>query len=385
MTAAASTAAILLAALACGPDRPVLITFFTHMEGSFAYPTEAAFANHAAALRRGMDVAEAHGVKLTIESEKPFANACATYDDNVMLEAVERGHGVGTHCDFGKSDPPMPVVQYALKFIANREPVDALVGTANNRHCSGGMGKNDWVTAAALAGFLFRSEGVALGYLPMPLSTRPAGWTDAYIQNVVFHEEVPVDLAERVHPFPMAEATEDWLADAGAEHIFLGGGLGRLDGMAEDAAGLPVGPNPPFTTGDVDEALARIAAAMAARDPGRVARVNIHLAITTFDAVDAALLGDFFEAVRTTWVEGGPATFATQGEAYDTYLAWTSCPADLDRDGVVDGGDIGCMLATWGDTGGASGAGAADLDLSGTIDAADLGALLAAWGSCAER
>ena len=52
------------------------------------------------------------------------------------------------------------------------------------------------------------------------------------------------------------------------------------------------------------------------------------------------------------------------------------CPADLDGNGVVDGGDLGSLLAGFG------GAGPGDLDGSGTIDGGDLGILLAAWGDC---
>lgn len=382
MPIAPLVALALSAAAGCGPDAPVLITFFTHMEGSFSYPTSMAFVNHANALRLGMTVAEKHGAKLTIETEKPFAIACVTYGDNVLLEAIERGHGVGTHCDFGKNDPPMPVEQYAVKFAANKAAVDDLVPAEHNRHCSGGMGKNDWVTAAALAGFVFRSEGVALGYLPMPLSARPPGWTDAYIQNVIFHDVVPVDLADRVHPFPMAEATTDWLADGGAEHVFLGGGLGRLDGLAEEAAGQPIPPNPPFTMEDMNLALEAISDAIDARDPARLARINLHIAVTALSASDETMLDAFFSSVRTTWIDPGLASFATQGEAYDAYLEWTGCAADLTGDGAVDGSDMGCMLSAWGATGGQSGAGAPDIDLSGTVDAADLGLLLAGWGDC---
>lgn len=46
---------------------------------------------------------------------------------------------------------------------------------------------------------------------------------------------------------------------------------------------------------------------------------------------------------------------------------------DLNGDGVVDGADLGLLLAAWGQPGG-------DLDGSGATDGADLGLLLAAWG-----
>lgn len=55
----------------------------------------------------------------------------------------------------------------------------------------------------------------------------------------------------------------------------------------------------------------------------------------------------------------------------------TTCTGDLTRDGLVDGADLGSLLAAWG-TAGPSG----DLDRSGLVNGADLGLLLSAWGSC---
>jgi hypothetical protein len=52
------------------------------------------------------------------------------------------------------------------------------------------------------------------------------------------------------------------------------------------------------------------------------------------------------------------------------------CPADLDGNGVVDGGDLGLLLGQWGT------AGSADFDQTGIVDGADLGVLLGAWGPC---
>jgi hypothetical protein len=53
-----------------------------------------------------------------------------------------------------------------------------------------------------------------------------------------------------------------------------------------------------------------------------------------------------------------------------------SCRADLNNDTVVDGNDLGILLAQWG------GAGTADFNNDGFVDGNDLGVLLAAWGAC---
>lgn len=55
-----------------------------------------------------------------------------------------------------------------------------------------------------------------------------------------------------------------------------------------------------------------------------------------------------------------------------------ACPGDVTPaggNGVVDGADLGHLLASWGTP-------AADLDDNGTTDGADLGLLLSGWGSC---
>jgi YVTN family beta-propeller protein len=57
------------------------------------------------------------------------------------------------------------------------------------------------------------------------------------------------------------------------------------------------------------------------------------------------------------------------------------CRADLALDdGVVDGSDLGVLIAAWG-----SSSSGADLDCDGIVGGSDLGALLAAWGACAGR
>ena len=52
------------------------------------------------------------------------------------------------------------------------------------------------------------------------------------------------------------------------------------------------------------------------------------------------------------------------------------CPGDLNGDGLVDGADLGLLLANWG------GPGIGDLDWNGAVDGADLGIMLGEWGNC---
>ncbi|MCX5641513.1 MAG: hypothetical protein NT059_11995 [Planctomycetota bacterium] len=57
------------------------------------------------------------------------------------------------------------------------------------------------------------------------------------------------------------------------------------------------------------------------------------------------------------------------------------CIADLYGDGIVNGADLGILLANWGACG--AGTCAADLNGDGQVNGADLGIVLAGWGLCA--
>ncbi len=54
-----------------------------------------------------------------------------------------------------------------------------------------------------------------------------------------------------------------------------------------------------------------------------------------------------------------------------------ACVGDVNRDGVVNGADLGMLLGAWGTADRAT-----DLDGNGTVNGADLGMLLGAWGAC---
>jgi len=53
------------------------------------------------------------------------------------------------------------------------------------------------------------------------------------------------------------------------------------------------------------------------------------------------------------------------------------CDADLDGDDIVNGADLGVLLARWGTDNGV-----ADLNQDGVVNGADLGELLSEWGNC---
>ena len=370
----ARTLAIALPCALAHADAPFVLTTFTHMESNYQYPNITVFNNHATKLRFAMTLFEEFGARMTIETEKPFAIACSTYSTNVLMEAITRGHGVGTHCDFGMNSAPVSPAVYSKLFVANKDLVDALVGATNNRHCSGGMGESDWILGAQLAGFEFRCEAVAAGFLSMPMSIRPKGWTNEYIRSTSFHANCPLLLADRVHPIHMANAL-DWSDDAGAPFVLLSGGLGRIDAFAEEATGATIGPNPTFNQIDANLFFAELDAAIAARDPARFAKVVVHFPTASLDAADEAILRQILARIYTDYVVPGTVIWATQGDAYDAFTLWESgAPADLNGDGVVNAEDLAMLLSRW-----SEGAGIGDVNFDGEINAADLAELLSVW------
>ena len=62
--------------------------------------------------------------------------------------------------------------------------------------------------------------------------------------------------------------------------------------------------------------------------------------------------------------------------------AGAQCTADLTGNGIVDGADLGTVLAYWGPRSQDPTSIASDLNGDGLIDGADLGVLLASWGPC---
>ncbi len=81
-----------------------------------------------------------------------------------------------------------------------------------------------------------------------------------------------------------------------------------------------------------------------------------------------SISGSWFEAVDESSLLIDPDSAAVAGSRPPS--------ADLNGDGVVNGADLGLLLAVWG-----SGNAAADLDGNGLVDGADLGVLLSQWTS----
>ena len=81
--------------------------------------------------------------------------------------------------------------------------------------------------------------------------------------------------------------------------------------------------------------------------------------------------------INTEWRTGPDDTSLDNVVLRGPQCATVACRADINRDGTVDGADMGLLLGAWGIC---TGPCQSDVNGDGTVDGADLGLLLGAWG-----
>jgi len=301
-------------------ETPLFFTTMTHMESNFKDDTnEKMFRNHINDLNYAMDLFEEYEALMTVETEQPFSRANHVWDTNFLQEILDRGHGVGTHCDFGVNEALMPVGEYAKYFRENKDLVDDLVGAENNKGCSGGWGPNDWALAAAAGGFDYLDGFAGFAALAMPLESRPEGWTDEYIKEVTYHDPIPVDLMDRLYLIDVANA-KDFEADENGVITLSGGDIGEISSLYEGRESC--GSKCELTREDVQVVFDTIDFALEQRDPSLVAKLNLHLPLTTFVPDNEEVLRYFLQGLQE-YEKEGKIVWATQLEVYEFYKNWT--------------------------------------------------------------
>lgn len=299
-------------------DAPFVITTMTHMEGNFKDDVDQnLFKKHVADMRWAMDLFDEYGAKLTFESEQSFAKANTTWGLNMLQEVIDRGHGVGTHADFGATKDATLADDIA-NFKANKALIDGLVGAENNQGVSGGTGPADWVTAATTAGFKYIDAVTGFGYLSMPLTARPSGWTNDYIVHTAYHDSIPPNLPDRIYPIPLDDA-KDLVADPGAPLTMMSGDIGELSSIAEGRSTCT--PDCTFNQADVDAIVAAIDEANASRDTSRFAKINFHIPLSLLVKSNETLLRSMLSAIKK-YTDDGTLSWDTMLGSYKQYVEW---------------------------------------------------------------
>ena len=307
-----------------GGEAPAYIATMTHLEGGWSYDGpngDEKFERDLIKIRAGMDIFNAAGGIMTVESEIPFSTKAIAVDSPIFTELLDAGFGVGTHCDI-TTTLNVSVTEMAAEFAKRKTPLDTLIGAENNLGCSGGASMSDWVLAADEAGFKYINGIVGFHYLSMDESARPPGWTNDYIiKEGHYHDPAPVELSARVHPFAMADAT-DFEPDPDGVIVANAGELGNLAFFAEKDAGEECAGSCALTSEDIDVALQHIDDGLAQRDPERVFKVDVYLPLMLFTDENSALVTSFIEQVNSQFVDTGRLEWGTQRQVYESFIAY---------------------------------------------------------------
>lgn len=305
-----------------GDVAPLYLTTMTHLENDWNIDTnEIFFKKTVEEIRYGMDLAERYKAIFTFESGESFAKAITNFDDNVMKEALDRGHGVGTHVDLSAKQK-MSVEAAAQIVKEHKDLVDALVGAENNISCSGVSAKSDWYAAAKGGGCKLIDGVVGFAYLSMSMKNRPEGWTDAVILNEKFHYPAPVG-DDRFYPFWISDS-EDFVADVDGDILLSSGETFSLAMFAE--AGGRNGDRPecendcPLTTEDVTAVVDDLKDFVTIRDSSKITKYNVYLPSNLFVPENEMVLKQFLLEMEKLQKQG-IIQWASQKDVYEAKLA----------------------------------------------------------------
>lgn len=302
--------------------KPLYLTTMTHLEENWAAAaTNRDYFNRVAEeIRLGMDWAEAYDAILTFETGLPFAQGCLKFNNNVMTEALERGHGVGVHPDLeAKKELPLNLATTHIKERINalRELVDTdVVG------CSGVNGKSDWYAASQRAGCDYVDGIVAFAYLSMPLSARPDGYTDEAILSGLYHQPAPFG-DDRFYPI-WIDSSDDFIPDEDGDLLLSSGETFSLAMYAE--AGDRNGEMPScgnecsLTMDDVETFVEEITDFAESRDTSKIAKFNVYFPANLFVSENEKVLEAFFKAAQDLQ-ERGIVEWSSQAGVYEAMVA----------------------------------------------------------------
>lgn len=305
-------------------DAPIYFATMTHMEGNSVDDEErVAFERHVDLLRHALSLADEYDAKITVESEQPFARANKIWGTNILQEFIDAGQGVGTHCDINPRED-YETQQLIFELRKRKKLVDDLVGAANNRGCSGAGSSGDWASAMIAAGFKYVDGVVGFHYLSMPLSARPSGWNDEYINTTSYHDAAPEDETLRYHPFLVSNA-DDFVPDEDGRLLVSAGSVGTLQQLAESASEgadyASCAPRCALEMDDVDALVAEIRQIAALHNGSQIGKIDVHIQAEDWDSENDEVLRYFFEEINQL-AEEGVVVWATQGEVYDAVVAW---------------------------------------------------------------
>jgi len=296
----------------------VNLGMMVHLEGWMnEVENEQRFREHAAAARSMADLFEQYGAKITFEASPEFVEACGAWDDNVLLELYERGHGAGVHADVGGRADEIGLTQNKMTFQLTKmkKDIDDLLGFAA-RHVSGICSSLDWAQAAIDAGYEFTTGGVAYCVQSLPEDERPEEFRICANPGVC-HDTFPQNLEDRLHPWKISTA-RNWLTDdpsgklvfMPAENVLYG--LGEEYGYEEDIGSAE------FTEEDINAFIDLLDQAVGLASVDEINTMYASWSIGSVARAESPYLEQWLKAVEP-YVEAGRVEWKTIPEMYDLY------------------------------------------------------------------
>ena len=290
-----------------------------HLEGwDEEASNEQAFNRHADAARRLAAMFEEHGAKATFETRPEFVEACRTWNDNVLLELYERGHGIGVHADVGGSVEAEGLTQkdFAPKIAEMKSEMEELTGIGVV-HVSGICSTLDWVRAAADAGYGFTTGAVGYCAMSLPVRERPEEYR--FCRNPgQCHGLMPLDLEDRINPWRTSSGL-NWLQRDPDGRLVILPSDGVIKSLAEERSGDSSGQNE-FTYEDIEAYLDTLEEALSLAKAGQVNILYVALSIGSPN-LDKDLYGQWLSSVKP-YVNSGRVEWKTLPEMYNAFLEW---------------------------------------------------------------
>ena len=264
-------------------SKPLNFAAYLHLEAESKFSNSKAYNQTNAQLKEIIDLFGKYDAKITIESSMPYAEAAGKWGEDMLNYALDKGMGVGTHCDFSTTNTPNPTVT-SEDFENLKEKVDAIVGASNNIGCSGGFGAENWVQAAHDGGFSYLDAPVMNVYLRIPEENRPINpetnkpYTDEEIEKVYYHDPAPPDIRDRIYP-RMLKDVQDLEEDKDGILLLMTGGLGEISSLYEGRKNCF--PNCKLTQEDIDYIFENIDNVNNFKDNSRVSVLDTHFPLKT--------------------------------------------------------------------------------------------------------
>jgi hypothetical protein len=293
-------------------DDVLYIGIMVHLEGWNDGAEEERFRLHAELVREYAELFEQYGAVLTLESRE-MTDGSIRWDDNVLLEMQQRGHGVGVHADIG-GQRNYDCSRFADDLRAEKEQLESL--GVSVLHVSGTVSHCDWVTASLQAGFEFTTGIVAYGVKSMPLAAQPEQFRDCN-SPAACHQAYPLDLANRLSPWRAASGA-DWVTpipEGGLVIIPSGGGLPC---MAEEQRTSDSTTRCEFSTEDIPASIAELEEALSLMQPGRLNTYYVSWSLG--NPIPPEMLEAWLQAIQP-YAASGQVQWVSLIDMYEMYTA----------------------------------------------------------------